>query len=102
MVNHKYIVLNEFHCSETESGGNVMRPYATLKKLRSGEIVDLEGIHFKMDDGEITAGDLYIAERNSGPKLLTAKDVDTDSRCIFPTCTAYAFDLHECVKVCEA
>jgi len=80
-----------------------MRAYETLNKLRRGEVIDIEGIKLKMDDGDIKPGDLYVAERNSGPKLLTAKKVDLQVGCIFPTTwDAYAFDLYECVKVCEA
>lgn len=79
-----------------------MREYATLKKLRAGETIDFEGILLKMDEGEIEPGDLYVAERNTGPHLLTARVVDTQSGCIVPTDHAYPFNLHECVKVCEA
>ncbi len=49
-----------------------MREYRTLNALRRGEVIDIEGIELKMDDGEIKPGDLYVAERNTGPKLLTA------------------------------
>lgn len=77
-----------------------MLDYSSLRKLRAGEVLDLDGILLKMDEGEIRAGDLYIAERNTGPKLLTAKKVDRGW--IEPTTIDYSFDLHECVKVCEA
>ncbi|MFH1405064.1 MAG: hypothetical protein ABIH21_03120 [Patescibacteria group bacterium] len=80
-----------------------MREYATLRKLRAGEVVNLEGINFVMDEGEIQPGDLYIAERNTGPKLLTARKVDDqDLMCIFPTTLDYPYDLGECIKVREA
>jgi len=79
-----------------------MREYASLKKLRAGEILDLDGILLKMDEGEIREGDLYVAERNTGPKLLTAKKVNHDRGWIEPTSNDYSFDLGECVKVCEA
>ena len=85
-----------------------MRAYATLKKLLSGEVIDFEGIMLKRAEGEIKQGDLYIAERNTGPKLLTAREIVMAACgcCVshihpvdFP---AYSFDGGECVKVCEA
>jgi hypothetical protein len=84
-----------------------MKEYRTIKSLRAGGVVDLYGIKFVMDNGEIKHGDLYIAERNTGPKLLTAKEVimTVDGSCInfiHATTTDYSFDGHECVKVREA
>lgn len=80
-----------------------MREYLTLQALRRGEIIDIDGIKLKMDAGEITPGDLYVAERNTGPKLLTACEVSAEMNCIHPVdFPAYSFDLHECVKVAEA
>lgn len=78
------------------------REYATLKALRRGEVADLGGILLKMDEGEIRPGDLYIGERNTGPQLLTAQKVDLELGCIHATTPDYSYDLHECVKVCEA
>ena len=84
-----------------------MRDYRTIRALRRGEVVDLGGIKFKMDvdengdEGEIREGDLYIAERNTGPHLLTAKVIDQRGW-IYPTCNGYAFNWGECVKVVEA
>lgn len=59
-----------------------------------------------MDDGEIKPGDLFVAERNICPELLTAKKVDLEVDCVFPTHSSYAlydyYYLHnECVKVRE-
>lgn len=79
-----------------------MREYRTLRALTAGEVVDIEGIKLRMDDGKIRPGDLYVAERNTGPKLLTAKIVDLEIGCIFPTCDAYPYDIGEYVKVREA
>lgn len=91
-----------------------MRNYRTIRALRNGEVVDLGGIKFKMDvdengkEREIRKGDLYIAERNTGPKLLTAAEVikpgegpNGYGNWIMPTCTAYSYDIPECVKVVE-
>jgi hypothetical protein len=55
-----------------------------------------------MDQGEIQPGDLYVAERNTGPQLLTAREVNREFNCIYPTEPAYAYDIWECVKVREA
>lgn len=84
-----------------------MRRYPTLTALRAGEVVDLGGILVEMDEGDIKNGDLYVAERNSGPHLLTARKVvwctcgcgAIDFIC--PTTVDYPFDGHECVKVRE-
>lgn len=78
------------------------REYFTLKVLRAGGVVDLGGILFEMDEGEIQPGDLYVAERNTGPHLLTARVVSKEHGCIHPTCNTYSFDIGECVKVREA
>lgn len=78
------------------------RKYTTLKRLRNGEKVDLGGIWFEMDNGNINPGDFYIAERNTGPKLLECSEVNQEGFCIFPTSIDYAFDIDECVKVREA
>lgn len=47
---------------------------------------------------EIKPGDFYIAERNTGPKLLECKEVDYRNW-IVATELAYSYDTWECVKV---
>lgn len=83
-----------------------MREYKTLRALRDGEIISLDGLNLKMAEGEIGPGDLYIAERNTGPYLLTCKKiVQSDLEgwvLVFPTTNDYPYDIGECVKVCEA
>lgn len=93
-----------------------MRPYRTLNALRDGETVNLEGVDFVKDEGPIEKGDWYIAERNSGPELLTASRFvrysytdgasevsnSTESSWIESQEPAYSYDTHECVKVREA
>ncbi len=76
--------------------------YQTIDALRQGKTIDIQGIKLQMDDGEIRPGDLYVAERNTGPHLLTAKKINLEIGCIFPTDDAYPYNLHECVKVREA
>ena len=92
------------------------REYKTIKALRRGETIDFEGIKLKMDtdangdEVKVKKGDLYIAERNTGPKFLTAEKIvpwpikDSTNKhggWIQPTTLDYSFDLGECVKVVE-
>jgi hypothetical protein len=89
--------------------------YETIKALRWGEVIDLDGILLKMDvdenglEREIGPGDLYVAERNTGPKLLTAERVVAQGESengfggwIEATTMDYSYDIPECVKVVEA
>lgn len=85
------------------------------RALLSGQTVELEGCRFVRREGPIEAGDWYIAQRNAGPWLLTAKsfsrylgdgrseDVPTSegSSWINPMESAYPYDTHECVRVRE-
>lgn len=67
--------------------------------LRKGGTVEIEGVSFVIDGtGEVQIGDAYIAERNSGPKLLIAKELDHRGW-IVPTEIGYCFDEWDCVKV---
>jgi hypothetical protein len=75
-------------------GGNVRE---TIIALKNGDPVVLEGLVFVKDEGELQPGDLYIAERNTGPHLLTVKRVEIGA--VFPTTPDYPFDIDECVKV---
>jgi len=53
---------------------DVEQEYKTIKLLRSGKVLNLNGLLLIADPNrEIYPGDLYIAERNTGPKLLTCK-----------------------------
>ncbi|MBI4120776.1 MAG: hypothetical protein HY457_00770 [Parcubacteria group bacterium] len=77
--------------------------YPTLKALRSGKTVDIgAGTMVKMAPGNIQVGDLYVAERNTGPKLLTCKSVNEEGGWIIATTLNYPYDIGECVKVEEA
>jgi hypothetical protein len=91
-----------------------MREYRTIKALRRGEEVEIGGIRFRMaidqngKEKEIKKGDLYIAERNTGPKLLEAENVVGPGEgpggfggWIKPTSTDYSYDTDECVAVIE-
>ena len=73
------------------------REYKTLKALRAGETIDFEGVPVRMAEGNLQPGDTYIAERNTGPHLLTVKRIQM--AVVFPKEQAYCFDHWECVKV---
>jgi hypothetical protein len=81
----------------------MLREYKALNALHRGESIDVgEGLMVRKVDGEIQVGDLYVGERNMGPKLLTARIVSKELQCIHPTCNAYSYNLWECIKVEEA
>lgn len=68
--------------------------------LSDGGTVEIEGLAFVMDgDGEVRPGDTYIAERNTGPKLLTCLGINISLSCIVPVENAYCFDTNECIRV---
>lgn len=93
--------------------------YQTLKFLRAGEIVEIEGIKLRMAEGEIRPGDFYVGERNQGPKLAICRRVHygdiperfPEEREKFPLGYpewivaedpyTYSYDFWECVKVEE-
>ena len=47
---------------------------------------------------DIRQGDYYIALRNTGPKLLTCREVDKRGW-VVPVELAYCYDTYECLKV---
>ena len=63
------------------------------------EILDM--FNLQEIGGDIESGDLYIAERNTGPHLLTCKYRDVERGYIVPTTLAYLYNTCECVKVVE-
>lgn len=83
-----------------------MRSHRSINKLKEGETLEVEGIIFVKEEGEISVGDWYIAERNQGPKLLTCRKIvdpslegGTGGKFVVPVENAYPYDLWECVKV---
>lgn len=88
-----------------------MGDYRTIRALREGKTIELEGLRFIMardekgEEAEIQPGDLYIAERNTGPKLLIAKEIvqpeDGSLAYVIAAEIAYPYDLRECVKIAE-
>lgn len=69
-----------------------------VKELREGKTVCFEGARIKQAPGDIEVGDWYVAERITGPKLLTAHQIHPDGY-IVPRESAYPFNISECVKV---
>lgn len=80
------------------------RRYATIRALRAGETVEFEGVPFRAAaDQTLSPGDTYIAERNTGPQLLTVRRHVEEPNLVngFVTSVevAYPYDRSECVKV---
>lgn len=91
-----------------------------VQRIKAGETVDVDGITFVHDDSTWHVGDLYLAQRNGDPKLLTVRDFGywgpdhsiglydhatlDGEQCslVFPVEPAYPFNFYECVKVREA
>lgn len=68
-------------------------------ELRLVGTADFEGVTLKMvgESDSLQPGDIYVAERNQGPKLLTVREIKINA--VFPVEVAYPYDLWECVKV---
>jgi len=64
--------------------------------LETGEI---EGVPFKILDGDIEPGDTYIAERNVGLKVLTCRKNNREMGWIEPVEPAYSYDTGECLRI---
>lgn len=64
--------------------------------LEKGEI---EGVPFRLLEGDIEPGDTYIAERNVGLRLLTCASNNREGGWINPVEMAYPYDTGECIKI---
>lgn len=66
-------------------------------------VLEVEGCEVRVEPeqtgADLEPGDLYVAERNTGPQLLTCKTLGRGW--IHPEELAYSYDLHECRKVVE-
>ena len=76
--------------------------------LRENGSVEFEGLtlEYAGEWQDLQPGDSYVAQRNTGPHLLTVAfvketlgDQDQWAGAVYPVESAYPFDLHECVKV---
>lgn len=79
----------------------IIMPHPVTGRVTRKDLEDaatLLGVEL-VDEG-IKPGDLYLAGRNTGPHLLTCKNVDPRNwiNAVEP---AYSFDTWECVKVVE-
>lgn len=59
-----------------------------------GEFVVAEGKN-------IGPGDVYLAKRNTGWKLLECKEHNQETGVVFPSSMDYAYDSWECLKIIE-
>lgn len=70
-------------------------------KYKGNQMI-IEGIECDDRTIEITGinkGDLYMAKRNTGWKLLTCERLSDDGSFVVPVELAYCFDVWECYKV---
>jgi hypothetical protein len=79
--------------------GSNMRPgYETLRMLRAGKVVELDGLLFSKDNGDLNIGDTYIGARNT-VDVYTCKGFGPGREWVIPEGIGYCFDLQDCVKV---
>lgn len=62
-------------------------------------IVEVEGIKLEIANRPPINGEMYVAERNIGKQLLTAKFADEVNRWVIPFEKAYVYNLCECKAV---
>lgn len=79
------------------------REYKTLRALRRGEVVTIDGQQYKMTEGKPTGidlepGDLYFAERNT-QQIFHVQSVNMEGQWVNPVEMGYPFDLGECVGI---
>jgi hypothetical protein len=63
---------------------------------------EFEGVPFRMLNRPVREGDTYLVARNTGPHLLTVKEVNERGGWVVPEpggTTPYPFDLHECLGI---
>jgi hypothetical protein len=76
----------------------------SIKALRNGDTVDINGFLVRAtNDQDLREGAHYVAGRNTGPHLLTVRDVVVEDNFIggyvLAMENAYPFDVPECVVV---
>lgn len=75
-----------------------MRTRSLLHPIRKEECEELaESLDVEIEDKAPEPGELYIAGRNTEPKLLTAKRIDKG--CVFPEGNAYPYNTGECFRL---
>lgn len=68
-----------------------------VRRLHLTGKAEFEGVTLVHDPSPLKPGDVYLAERNVGPQLLTVRVINIGA--VFPVEQAYPYDLHECAKV---
>lgn len=63
------------------------------------EAQEFEGVSFTVLDKELEPGDSYLAQRNTGVKLLTVKKNVKDLAFIVPVEMSYSYDTGECIPI---
>ena len=80
-----------------ENPGFFARRPGLKAALEAGEF---EGIPFSVSsDQELRPGDTYLAERNTGPHLLTCRENVKDGPWIHAAERAYSYNTGECIKI---
>jgi hypothetical protein len=75
-----------------------MRTRSQLHPIRKEECEDLaETLDVEIEEKRPESGELYIAGRNTEPKLLTAKRIEMG--CVFPEESEYPYDTGECFRL---
>ena len=67
------------------------------KNRLDDRIIVIEGMDVVVSKEEIQPGDVYVAKRNTGWKILTAREIGNG--CIHSVESGYSFDIRECFKV---
>lgn len=77
--------------------------FCPSEQCQSHPYITIDGMKINlMFYAPIKPGDMYVAKRNTGWKLLTCKEVDNVNGFIVPVePNAYYFDTHECIKVID-
>lgn len=76
-------------------------PYECRSALLRGEIVEINGKSYQMKAGFIQIGDLCFAERNQGPKVFAAYNVNVAGSWIVPSEPGPVYELSECIRIEE-
>lgn len=84
-----------------QGGRKLSADYAKIAACPVGcTVTVLNGLVLRRLNKELEPGDDYIAERNTGPRLLTVRHNNTERRWIEPEeRLAYAYDTVECIPV---
>ena len=74
------------------------------KHFEINQTIEMEGIILTLDKSNLTEGDTYIAGRNTGPHLLTVKEViynelGNPDFVIPKEQNKYFYDIGECYKI---